>query len=239
MSDSEQTQLRDIVRQLQSVSKPPRRPPPVLPLYQGRILVGLFQRCRHLLAAVLTLDEARLIDGQEALVRTMYELLVTANWLLDDPARNFDVFQGATRRELSLLSEDFPETYGAHLHAFEEATKTSLGYVPDKVKLPPLQQRLVGPFKHGYGLFRDLSTRLHPTLLSIFTGMDEDPETGELVPTTAPPWLESDPHFFLKSAIGMMWVFTHLLLEKTFKLGRTAAIERVGERILPLIARSA
>lgn len=136
---------------------------------------GLLQRACRYLRASLALDDANLLDVADTQARAIYEYAATGIWILEDRA-NFEMFTRAHLRHLRLVDEVFPQFAEEFLGATKELLQQEFGS-DEEVRLIPLEQRLPASLRQGlYFLYRDLSERVHPTLLSAMLLLYEDDE---------------------------------------------------------------
>ena len=136
---------------------------------------GLLHRACRYLKASLALDDAGLLDVADAQARTIYEYAATGVWILEDQ-KNFEMFARAHLRHLRLVDATFPSFAEGFLEATRELLQHEFGS-DEEGRLIGLEQRLPHSMRDGlYFLYRDLSERVHPTLLSAMLLLTEDEE---------------------------------------------------------------
>lgn len=170
---------RELVLEYLDATPPPESGPvlEVLAMSNFEILLGfgLLQRSRRYLKAMLILDQENLLDVCDAMARSVYEYSVTGIWMLDDPT-HLQEFVRSYRRQLRLVQEWNANWMKELVDPLEDLLQESFGTSAES-KLRPLELRIPPSLRKGaYFIYRELSARAHPTLLSALLPMDEDDE---------------------------------------------------------------
>jgi transcriptional regulator with XRE-family HTH domain len=140
------------------------------------VCLGLFGAAREIVRALLLLDalgQAGLAGSN--LARQAFEYVVTAMWILDNPIpRTRSVYQATnhTLRELGRLDLWWAGRLG------ERQDQWARAGIPEEefaAKLPPFDQRLVGPMGDWYLRYRMLSVHSHPTLFVVEDALETGP----------------------------------------------------------------
>jgi hypothetical protein len=143
---------------------------PPLPHHEPTMLaVGLLGRSRRLFSALLHLDDAGLADCGDSIIRSIIEHCCTGVWLLEDPEKRHEIVVRARLKDLRVLeAEGAVSDERATLKAYVEH---HWGEPEKEMQLPPLDQRMIGPFKERYVFYRRLCELMHSSVASAVRGV--------------------------------------------------------------------
>jgi hypothetical protein len=134
-------------------------------------IIGLLERSRRLLRAMLFLYQNDYGDCSEGLCRSILEHCATGLWLLDDIEVRFEIALRAHLRELRILKDLGLQRALNSYQELSELIRSRWGDGTREAQLPPITQRLVGPMAQREFFYRELCARVHSSILSAAMGL--------------------------------------------------------------------
>jgi hypothetical protein len=134
-------------------------------------IIGLLERSRRLLRAMLFLYQNDYGDCSEALCRSILEHCATGLWLLDDIEGRFEIALRAHLRELRILKDLGLQRALNSYQGLSELIRSRWGDATREAQLPPITQRLIGPMAKREFFYRELCARMHSSILSAAMGL--------------------------------------------------------------------
>jgi hypothetical protein len=163
--------------------------------------IGLLERSRRLLQALLFLYQNDFGDCSEGLCRSVLEHCATGLWLLEDIEGRFEIVLRAHLRDLRLLKESGSQNAIKSYQELSSLIGSRWGNATREGQLPPITQRLIGPIAQRETIYRELCARMHSSILSAALGL-----MTVIDPNTAPhqKYCESDAGY-LPFATILVW----------------------------------
>jgi transcriptional regulator with XRE-family HTH domain len=140
------------------------------------VCLGILGAAREIMRSLLLLDalgQAGLAGSN--LARQAFEYVATALWILEDPEPRTRSLYQATNHSLRELGRD-DDWWKERLREREadwERAGNPVGEFAER--LPPFDQRLVGPMSDWYLRYRMLSAHSHPTVFVVEDALDLGP----------------------------------------------------------------
>lgn len=171
------------------------------------LAMGLLQRSRRLLQAVLLLHKADALDAGDSLARSILEYAITGRWLLTDPDAHLPKFNGATLAHLEEMEMLKPDTFSGISKAFLVA-------VPDaqEARLPGVKRRM-GDLESIYWAYKLLCETTHPTFVASSFAFDLE-EDADL--PVSDRWERTLPSQFVIFSALWTWILA-TELDKEFE----------------------
>jgi len=190
---------------------------------QKWIAAGLLNRCRHLLRAIVILSESNMLFVSAGLVRQVFEHVAMGTWLVMD--------EGAYDKVLGAYVKHLEGTQNVHTDVEKITYKNIAWFVANQEDdenpvvaktLPKLEDRLVGPLKDHYLMYRVLCGLDHPglntALVSIVT-RDAQSLDGP------PPWGEEQSWL---AYAGCLTAGLGVLVDREYGLGRGVQLASIA-----------
>jgi hypothetical protein len=134
-------------------------------------IIGLLERSRRLLRAMLFLYQNDYGDCSEAPCRSIFEHCATGIWMLEDIQGRFEIALRAHLRELRILKDLGSQKAVNSYQSFSELIGSRWGNATREAKLPPITQRLIGPMAQREFVYRELCARVHSSIISSALGI--------------------------------------------------------------------
>jgi hypothetical protein len=144
-------------------------------------IIGLLERSRRLLRALLFLFESDYGDCSESLCRSILEHCATGIWLLEDIDNRFEIVLRAALRDLRIRKELGSEKASKSYQEISSLINSRWGDGSREAKLPSINQRLIGPLAQRETIYRELCGRLHSSIYSAAMGLMTVSDSGEMI----------------------------------------------------------